>query len=172
MRAWATWVQAQTYWPDSVVLDQESIENLLRVATEQTSAYAPVVSRLIDVSTVINTNVITAVGAVLFDEDDEGSYITGGSGIPQGTTIQSVVSPTSALLSQGATATLGLSSISLIPASYSLATIYHARDLATAMQSEGGTDILGFGDYAIRRRPLSGAVKSMLRPSVGVPAVG
>lgn len=48
------------------------------------------------------------------------------------------------------------------PARFMLATVYQARENYAAARREG--DVIGFGDYAIRARPLTGAVKALLRP--------
>ena len=51
-----------------------------------------------------------------------------------------------------------------------LACIYQAREVYAAGQRDGG--VIALGDYAIRPRPLTDWVKSLLRPQPGVPAVG
>lgn len=57
------------------------------------------------------------------------------------------------------------------PFRYALATIYQARELYRAgLRDE--QDVIGVGDYAIRARPLTAAVKQLLRPERRVPAVG
>ena len=50
------------------------------------------------------------------------------------------------------------------------ANVSHARDLWAVMLSDTG-DIIGFPDYAVRRRPLSDHVRQLLRPPT-VPVVG
>lgn len=50
-----------------------------------------------------------------------------------------------------------------VPRRYTLATIYQARELRAASQ-RGEQDVIGVGDYAIRARPLTAAVKQLLRP--------
>ena len=57
-----------------------------------------------------------------------------------------------------------------LPSRYVQACIYQAREVYAAGQRDG--DIIGLGDYAIRARPLTSTVKSLLRPQPGVPAVG
>ena len=58
-----------------------------------------------------------------------------------------------------------------VPDRYMLAVIYQARELRAAAQRDG--DVIGLGDgYALRSRPLTGAVKSLLRPASGVPVLG
>ena len=58
-----------------------------------------------------------------------------------------------------------------IPQRYMLATIYQARELWAASKRDG--DVIGLGDgYALRSRPLTGAVKQLLRPQRGVPVLG
>jgi len=53
-----------------------------------------------------------------------------------------------------------------VPESYRLATIFQARDLRRVQLAGGdqSSDVIGVGDYVIRSRPLSGAVKAILRP--------
>lgn len=57
-----------------------------------------------------------------------------------------------------------------VPSRYMLATVYQARENYAAGQRDG--DVIGFGDFAIRSKPLTASVKSLLRPQSGVPAVG
>lgn len=58
-----------------------------------------------------------------------------------------------------------------IPAGYVIATCLHARDLHSAMLRDSA-DVIGVGDYAIRARPLSTAVKQALRPETRRPTIG
>lgn len=51
-----------------------------------------------------------------------------------------------------------------------LANVYEARELWAASRRDG--DVIGFDSYAVRVRPLSATVQSMLRPSRGVPLTG
>lgn len=55
------------------------------------------------------------------------------------------------------------------PQSYMLACVYQARELHDAGKRDG--DVIGIGEYAIRSRPLTATVKSLLRPPRG-PVVG
>lgn len=57
------------------------------------------------------------------------------------------------------------------PVGYMLATVYQAREMYSAAYRDSG-DVIGIGDYAIRAKPLTAAVKSLLRPQRGVPGVG
>jgi hypothetical protein len=50
-----------------------------------------------------------------------------------------------------------------MPTRWILASIMQAREIRQAGMREG--DVIGVGDYAIRSRPLTGAVKQMLRPA-------
>lgn len=50
-----------------------------------------------------------------------------------------------------------------VPESYKLANILQARELRNAA-TRGEQDVIGVGDYAIRARPLTAAVKQLLRP--------
>lgn len=58
-----------------------------------------------------------------------------------------------------------------VPARYMLATVYQAREVYAASQ-RGEQDVIGIGDYAIRARPMTAAVKRLLRPVKGRPKVG
>jgi hypothetical protein len=58
-----------------------------------------------------------------------------------------------------------------VPAGYQLAVIYTARDLRAAIL-RGDTDLIGVGEYAVRARPVSAVVRSLLRPEPAVPVVG
>lgn len=60
--------------------------------------------------------------------------------------------------------------LAFVPNRYMVATVYQAREVYAAGQRDG--DIIGIGDYAIRARPLTSTVKSLLRPQAGVPKVG
>ncbi|WP_026874289.1 head-tail connector protein [Jiangella gansuensis] len=58
-----------------------------------------------------------------------------------------------------------------VPARYTEAVILQAREVWQAMDRDG--DVLGFdGEYAVRVRPLSASVKSLLRPPRGRPSFG
>lgn len=52
-----------------------------------------------------------------------------------------------------------------VPAGYGRAVVLQARELWAAARREG--DLLGGSDYAVRARPLTGAVKTLLRPKRG-----
>lgn len=58
-----------------------------------------------------------------------------------------------------------------VPTRYMLANVYQAREIYAAAQ-RGEQDVIGVGDYAIRARPITAAVKQLLRPQRGLPAVG
>lgn len=64
-----------------------------------------------------------------------------------------------------------LADTDLIPDNYVLAVVLQARELWNAAQ-RGEIDIIGVGDYALRARPLTGAVRALLRPETGVPGIG
>lgn len=51
-----------------------------------------------------------------------------------------------------------------------LANVYEARELWAASRREG--DVIGFDSYAVRVRPLSATVQSLLRPAAGRPLTG
>lgn len=49
-----------------------------------------------------------------------------------------------------------------VPFNYTLAVILQARELWSAVKRDG--DVIGMADFAIRARPLTATVKSLLRP--------
>lgn len=51
-----------------------------------------------------------------------------------------------------------------------LANVYEARELWAASRRDG--DVIGFDSYAVRVRPLSSTVQSLLRPASGRPMTG
>lgn len=59
-----------------------------------------------------------------------------------------------------------LDDLAPVPESYRLAVIFQARELRRVQITAGDSsaDVIGVGDYVIRARPLSGAVKAILRP--------
>jgi hypothetical protein len=57
------------------------------------------------------------------------------------------------------------------PERWRMANVLHARDAWTATRRDTG-DVLGFDQYAVTVRPVSGTVRALLRPSRGVPMVG
>lgn len=58
-----------------------------------------------------------------------------------------------------------------VPARYKIACVYQAREIYRAgLRDE--QDVIGVGDYAIRARPLTSAIKQLLRPERRVPVVG
>lgn len=56
------------------------------------------------------------------------------------------------------------------PDRWTTACVLDARDVWTASRRDG--DVIGFDTYAIRVRPLSDSVRSLLRPRRGRPLVG
>lgn len=56
-----------------------------------------------------------------------------------------------------------------VPASYRLATVLQARDNWQASRRVGDSVAIGDTAYAIRVRPLSDAIKAMVRPPEAVP---
>jgi len=58
-----------------------------------------------------------------------------------------------------------------VPVDYAIAHVYHAREVRAAA-ARGDGDAVGMGDFVIRPRPLTTAVKQLLRPTRGVPAIG
>ncbi|MBD3782448.1 MAG: hypothetical protein IE926_05740 [Micrococcales bacterium] len=59
-----------------------------------------------------------------------------------------------------------------LPAGYLLAVIYQARDVHNASQLVGDAAAVGDVPYAVRVKPLSGAVRALLRPPRGRLTVG
>lgn len=57
------------------------------------------------------------------------------------------------------------------PTNYQLALVFQARELRNAIQ-RGEADVIGVGDFALRARPLTAAVKSLLRPQRARPGIG
>lgn len=57
------------------------------------------------------------------------------------------------------------------PTGYMLACVYQAREVYAASKRDS-QDVIGFGDFAIKARPLTTAVKALLRPQRGVKATG
>jgi hypothetical protein len=51
----------------------------------------------------------------------------------------------------------------VMPNRYILGCIYQARELYAA-STRGESDVIGVGDFAIRARPLTAAVRQLLRP--------
>lgn len=52
------------------------------------------------------------------------------------------------------------------------AVILQARENRNAISSDGSSDVIGVGDFAIRRRPLTMAVRQLLRPKRAIGPVG
>lgn len=69
-----------------------------------------------------------------------------------------------------ATVTAALATATTVPAPAAMACILQARELYAASLRDG--DVIGGPDYAIRSRPLTGAVKALLRPDRGRPVIG
>lgn len=66
----------------------------------------------------------------------------------------------------------GLTVPDQLPAGYVLAVTYLARDIHNAGRRVGDAELVGDAAYPIRVRPLSSAVKALLRPQAGRPAIG
>lgn len=58
-----------------------------------------------------------------------------------------------------------------VPIEYALAHVYHAREVRAAA-ARGDGDAIGMGEFVIRPRPLTSAVKQLLRPARGFPGIG
>jgi hypothetical protein len=59
-----------------------------------------------------------------------------------------------------------------VPDAYVLATVLQARDVWQASRRVGEAVAIGDGGYAVRVRPLSDAIKQLVRPPEGVPGFG
>lgn len=178
MTVWATKAQARAHWADAIPLDDAVLDTLLFTSTRQCREYAPASKwrTLTDAATTSGSSTLTsALGA--FTYKDEGMLALG-AGIPLATYISAVAAPvapdtsvTTATMSATASATATGVQVLLLPMNFMLATVYQARENYAASQ-RGEQDVIGVGDYAIRARPLTAAVKQLLRPQSGVPAVG
>lgn len=162
--AWADTTQARAHWKDAPA-DDAILSVLLNVASIGCRAYAPKLRRVVpDAVTVTGSTILTAASAG-FDEDLDDAATVTGPGIPASATI-TVVDATTATLSASATVTgtaVPVVVVRAVPSSYMLATVYQARETYDAAIRDG--DVIGVGDYAIRARPLTGAVKQLLRPA-------
>lgn len=176
--AWATIDQAHAHWPDSASLPDATLTVLLDVATTQCEMFAP---RILTVTVAANLDATVTAAAVppaRFTEYDVGATVTG-DGIDPGP--PGPVTKISAVAADGATATLSqpalatLTGVTLtlartIPQVWMMATVYQAREVYAAGQRDG--DVIGLGDYAIRARPLTPSVMTLLRPITRPMAVG
>lgn len=185
MTAWATTTQARSYWADANGIADADLDVLLDISTQQCAEYAPKLSKAINVSLVSGSTTVTAVGTAYFVDFDIGAAVTG-TGIPGGTTVLSVAGATSSsrfgvIRDTGSTAVLSaaatldqtsiLSLARVMPTRLMLGCVYQAREIwAAAVRDQ--QDVIGIGDYAIRARPLTAAVKQLLRPQAGVRATG
>ena len=59
-----------------------------------------------------------------------------------------------------------------VPQRYRLAVVFHARDLSKVTTVSGDQSEVGPDPYTLRVRPLSDAVKALLRPNPGRPRFG
>lgn len=166
--AWATVEQAVTpgVWADAAVMDVALVAQLLDTAMPALIAYATpgvLTPRTVAMDTVAAGYVLTAPAGT-FGPFDYGRTVTG-PGIPDATTVLDVYDDAHALLSNAATATATAAPVKLegTPQAYVRANILQARDIHQAAVRDTG-DVIGIGDYAIRARPLTTAVKQLLRP--------
>ena len=171
--AWADKIQARRHWADALNIDDAVLDELLAAAYPSCYAYAPALNdrTLTDAVTTLDSNMVTSASGA-FSQAEVGRTVSG-AGIPASTTIMAVASTTVIALSQNATASgIDVSlTIDGIPTNYVLANIFQAREIYAAAQ-RGEQDVIGVGDYAIRARPLTAAVKQLLRPQRGFMAVG
>ena len=170
--AWATKDEARARWADAKSIPDVFLDDLLDAATTACRDFAPRLRRVLpDVVTTAGSTVITSATANFDETLDEGAMVVG-LGIPADATI-TVVDEVTANLSAPATADGSGVSVTLtrpVSSGYRLATIYQAREVYSAGQRDG--DVIGFGDYAIRSKPLTASVKALLRPQSGTPVVG
>lgn len=61
----------------------------------------------------------------------------------------------------------GAAPVSPFAERFVLANIFHAREIYRAAVTDGSSDVIGVGDFVIRARPLTAAVKALLRPPTG-----
>lgn len=171
--AWASKTQARQHWADAVSLDDATLDDLLAAAHFACFAYAPpLLDRTVsDGVTTNGSNVLTSATA-LFKDREVGRSISG-TGIPTSTTVEAVIDATKVVMSANATATGSAVSVTIsgVPKSYMLGNVMQAREIQAASM-RGEQDVIGVGDYAIRARPLTAAVKQLLRPRKGIGAVG
>lgn len=171
--AWADKPQARIHWPDAIAIADATLDNILQAAYIECYNYAPKISdRTFTDGVTTSGSAVIASATALFDDLDVGRSVSG-TGIPVGATIIGVISSTQAVLSASATATGTLVSITVsgTPINYTLGNIFQAREIFAAAQ-RGEQDVIGVGDYAIRARPLTAAVKQLLRPQHGKPVIG
>ncbi|MGW5239493.1 hypothetical protein ACWEOW_11220 [Monashia sp. NPDC004114] len=170
---WATKAQARAIWPDAVAFDDTTLDMILAAAHPTCVAYAPkLIDRVVTDGVTTNGSKTLTSATAAFVPREIGRSISG-SGIPASTTIETVIDATTVILSAAATATATGVSVSLsgVPMNYVVGEVYQAREVYAASQ-RGEQDVIGVGDYAIRARPLTAAVKSLLRPQRVVGAVG
>lgn len=169
---WASLTEARNHWPDAVAMDDAVLTDYLSAAYPAVYAYAPKLVEHVVTSCATTTAsplVTSSVGG--FVATDVGRSVVG-TGVPAAATILAVHSEFVAELSADATAT-GASDLTVsgIPTSYMLANVFQAREIAAAaLRNE--QDVIGVGEYAIRARPLTAAVKQLLRPVTKTMVVG
>lgn len=170
--AWADKTQARNHWADAVSIADATLDEILEAAFIECYNYAPKIPdrTFADATTTSGSAVIESLTAA-FTDLDVGRSISG-TGIPLNTMIIGVFSSSQAVMSAAATATGELVSLTIsgVPITYMLANVRQAEEVYAAAQRDG--DVIGIGDYAIRARPLTAAVKQLLRPQHGVPVVG
>lgn len=164
---WATVPDAHAHWKESVGLDESEVGNLLAAAHRSCAAYAPALKprTFTDAATTNGSTVLSSVTGA-FSATDVGRMVTG-AGIPAGATISEVYDAETVSISTAATATGADVSVTVsgVPFAYTLAVVTQARDIWTAQQrGDGGSDVVGVGDFVVRARPLSAAVRQLLRP--------
>ena len=162
---WVTRELARQHWADAVSLDDSTLDDLLSAAYASCYVYAPKLTdrSVSDGVTTSGSKLLTSATAA-FKEREVGRTVSG-TGIPVVTTIEGWIDATTVVLSAAATATAtGVRvNVSGVPDSYMLANILQAREVRAATM-RGEQDVIGIGDYAIRARPLTAAVKQLLRP--------
>lgn len=161
---WADKTQARRHWKDAPT-DDTTLDELLTVAFQEVVRYAPPIPDRTFTADLVN-------GSPLIVADTETAGITDsdigrdidGVGIPAAAKVMYVTPlAITSTLANTATGTAVTVTVSGVPLAYTLATIYQAREVHTAA-IRGESDVIGIGDYAIRARPLTAAVRQLLRP--------
>jgi hypothetical protein len=167
MPSWASTAQAIRHWPDAAQLNVTRLEQLLASATRDVIAAAPASKwhMITPVTLTTGSAAFTTTDVLgLTAADVELLAIPAVPGqLPVDVTVAAVSSATAGTLSAAALATTSSATLTLLPVSFMLATVYQAREVYSASVRDG--DLIGAGDYAIRARPLTASVKQLVRPA-------
>lgn len=167
MANWATTAQAVRHWPDAAGLNATRLDQLLAAATRDIRQAAPASKwrTLTPVTLTSGSAAFTTTDpAGLTAADVEQLAIAAVAGqLPADVLVSAVSSLTAGTLSAAATASSSSVILTLLPASFMIATVYQAREIYAASVRDG--DLIGAGDLAIRARPLTASVKQLVRPA-------